>query len=187
MFTIGFFFLKKNFKTLKWVSLNCTDPALAPGDPPHLATVGRDDPEVSGDTVSTLHFYQVSHHDFLRIDLHLLSLSDDQSLLWKGQEPIVNCSTSTFALQEETRSHTLSDKTGFWHGELIRAFSAGLPSTSDHKTEREGPSQKPYAPAWMEPVPATYLRHHVLEGVHDLGALRFLVVGEAAGDDNYGC
>ena len=31
-----------------------------------------------------------------------------------------------------------------------------------------------------------YLRHQVLEGVHDLGALGLLVVGEAAGDDDHG-
>lgn len=29
-----------------------------------------------------------------------------------------------------------------------------------------------------------YLRDHVLKGLHDLGALGFLEVGEAAGDDD---
>lgn len=29
-----------------------------------------------------------------------------------------------------------------------------------------------------------HLRDHVLEGLHDLGALCFLKVGEAAGDDD---
>lgn len=29
-----------------------------------------------------------------------------------------------------------------------------------------------------------YLRDHVLKGLHDLGALSFLEVGEAAGDDD---
>lgn len=31
-----------------------------------------------------------------------------------------------------------------------------------------------------------HLRDHVLEGLHDLGALCFLKVGEAAGDDDDG-
>ena len=31
-----------------------------------------------------------------------------------------------------------------------------------------------------------HLGNHVLEGFHDLGALGFLVVGEAAGDDDHG-
>ena len=36
------------------------------------------------------------------------------------------------------------------------------------------------------PAQGAYLGHHVLEGVHDLGALGLLVVGEAAGDDDDG-
>lgn len=66
-------------------------------------------------------------------------------------------------------------------------FSAHLSPTSDHKTERGRLSQKPYTPSRMESVPAIYLRHHVLEGVHDLGAFGFLVVGEASGDNDYSC
>lgn len=31
---------------------------------------------------------------------------------------------------------------------------------------------------------STHLRDHVLKGLHDLGALGFLEVGEAAGDDD---
>ena len=34
---------------------------------------------------------------------------------------------------------------------------------------------------------APHLGNHVLEGLHDLGALGLLVVGEAAGDDDHGC
>ena len=39
----------------------------------------------------------------------------------------------------------------------------------------------------LEPSSAIYLRHHVLEGIHDLGALGLLVVGEAASDDDHSC
>lgn len=34
-------------------------------------------------------------------------------------------------------------------------------------------------------VRVQHLRDHVLEGLHDLGALCFLEVGEAAGDDDH--
>ncbi len=36
----------------------------------------------------------------------------------------------------------------------------------------------------MELLSVQYLRNHILEGLHDLGALSFLKVGEAAGDDD---
>ena len=47
----------------------------------HLAAVGGDDAEVSGDPVSSLHLHQVSCHHLLSVDLHLLSLTDNQGLL----------------------------------------------------------------------------------------------------------
>ena len=47
----------------------------------HLAAVSRDDPQVSGDPVSTLHLHQISNHHFLGIDVLLLAIADDQGLL----------------------------------------------------------------------------------------------------------
>lgn len=47
----------------------------------HLAAVGRDDAEVSGNPVASFHLHQVSCHHLLSIDLHLLSLTDHQGLL----------------------------------------------------------------------------------------------------------
>lgn len=53
----------------------------------YLAAVRGDDAEVSGDPVSSLHLHQVSCHHLLRVDLHLLSLADNESLLQR-KEPI---------------------------------------------------------------------------------------------------
>jgi len=52
----------------------------------HLAAVGGDDAEVSGDPVSSFDLHQVSGHHLLRIDLHLLSLTDHQGLLGTEKE-----------------------------------------------------------------------------------------------------
>lgn len=49
----------------------------------HLAAVGRYDSEVSRDAVTALHFHQVPDDDFLRIDAHLLAVSNHQCLLWR--------------------------------------------------------------------------------------------------------
>lgn len=75
---------------------------------------------------------------------------------------------------------------------MWKAGGSSLPiSISEHKEfrgdELDLMPHKPYAPAWMERSPAIYLRHHVLEGIHDLGAFCLLVVGEAAGDDDHSC
>lgn len=52
----------------------------------HLAAVSRDDSQVSGDPVATLHLHQVSGHHFLGVDALLLALADDQGLLWPKEE-----------------------------------------------------------------------------------------------------
>lgn len=60
--------------------------ASVPGT--HLAAVGGDDAEVGRDPVSSFHLHQVSCHHLLRIDLHLLSLTDHQGLLGEEREQI---------------------------------------------------------------------------------------------------
>lgn len=54
----------------------------------HLAAVGGDDTEVSGDPVSSFHLHQVSCHHLLGIDLHLFSLTDHQCLLGTERESV---------------------------------------------------------------------------------------------------
>lgn len=56
-----------------------------PGLPslPHLTSLRGDEPEVRRDSVSPLHLHEVSYHHVLYIDLHLLSSSNHQSLLWE--------------------------------------------------------------------------------------------------------
>lgn len=52
----------------------------------HLAAVGGDDTEVSRNPVSSFHLHQVSCHNLLGIDLHLLPLTDYQGLLGTERE-----------------------------------------------------------------------------------------------------
>lgn len=47
----------------------------------YLAAMRGDDAEVSGDPVSSFHLHQVSCHHLLGVDLHLLPLADNKSLL----------------------------------------------------------------------------------------------------------
>lgn len=47
----------------------------------HLAAVRGNDAKVSRDPVSTFYLHQISCHNLLGIDLHLLSLADHQGLL----------------------------------------------------------------------------------------------------------
>lgn len=47
----------------------------------HLAAMSRNHPDVSRNPVSTLYFNQISSHHFFCINLHLLTLTDHQSLL----------------------------------------------------------------------------------------------------------
>lgn len=47
----------------------------------YLAAMRGDDAKVSGDPVSSFHLHQVSRHHLLSVDLHLLPLADNKSLL----------------------------------------------------------------------------------------------------------
>lgn len=67
----------------------------------YLAAMSRDNPDVSRDPVSSLHFNQISGHHFFSVDLYLLTLTDHQCLLrgdmgngWKthAQRKMVSCS-----------------------------------------------------------------------------------------------
>lgn len=52
----------------------------------YLAAMSRNHPDVGRDPVSSLHFNQISGHDFLGVDLYLLTLTDHQGLLQTGSE-----------------------------------------------------------------------------------------------------
>lgn len=76
----------------------------------------------------------------------------------------------------------------FWRGELTRVvLPIFLPTQTTSQKEVDHLRNLMPQLGWSQQSLAVYLRHHVLEGVHDLGALGFLVVGEAASDDNYSC
>lgn len=47
----------------------------------HLAAVGGDDSQISGDPVATFNLHQITNHHLLRIDVLLLAVTDDQGLL----------------------------------------------------------------------------------------------------------
>lgn len=51
----------------------------------HLAAVRRYDPEVSRDSIPSLHLHQIPDDDFLCIYAHLFTISNHQGLLWKGK------------------------------------------------------------------------------------------------------
>ena len=154
----------------------------------------RDDPEVSGHAVPTLHLHQVAHHHLLRVDLHLLSFSHHKGLL-RGScahlypdLPLAPVSPLTSnPIKEKDKPGTLRNKIGP-SVENWRVFSAQA-SFSEHKELRRAKpdSSRNLTPQPTAQPPAIYLRHHVLEGIHDLGALGLLVVGEAASDDDHSC
>lgn len=142
----------------------------------HLAAVRGDDAEVSGDPVSSLHLHQVSCHHLLGVDLHLLPLADNKSLLKRKEKK----SSSPF-------------KTGGVCGTKIipavvnpNYLDAWLKLHSPKKQKQK----KPSAVSWLKIKlqaglkSETNLRDHVLKGFHNLGALGLLEVGEATGDDD---
>ncbi len=47
----------------------------------HLAAVGGDDSQISGDPVSTFHLHQITDHHLLGVEVLLLAVADDQGLL----------------------------------------------------------------------------------------------------------
>lgn len=51
----------------------------------HLTAMRGDDTKISWDPVSALHLHQVSCHNLLSIDLHLLALPNHQGLLQTGR------------------------------------------------------------------------------------------------------
>lgn len=52
----------------------------------HLAAVGGDDSQISGDPVTTLHLHQITDHHVLSVDVFFLTVTDDQGLLRRDND-----------------------------------------------------------------------------------------------------
>lgn len=52
----------------------------------HLAAVGRNDPQISGDPVAAFHLHKIADHHVLSVDVLLLAVADNQSLLRETRE-----------------------------------------------------------------------------------------------------
>lgn len=52
----------------------------------HLAAVGGDDPQISGDPVAAFHLHEIPDHHVLSVEVLLLAVADNQSLLRETRE-----------------------------------------------------------------------------------------------------
>lgn len=58
----------------RWKKTTCTEGT-------HLAAVGGDDSQISGDPVATFNLHQISDHHLFSVDALLLAITEDQGLL----------------------------------------------------------------------------------------------------------
>lgn len=161
----------------------------------HLAAMWGDDAEVGRDPVSSFHLHQISCNHLLSVDLHLFSLADHQGLLdhrvtkkdvnmlFGGSLHIIRNHRTRQAIHSlifcsiiyfKPPSSKFIWKTGF--NQAIHFVKIPFWHNNHHKN----------IPAWSWRWLGSlwYLRDHVLKWFHDLGALSFLEVREAAGDDD---
>lgn len=125
----------------------------------YLAAMSRNHPDVSRNPVSTLYFNQISSHHFFCVNLHLLTLTDHQSLLRRVFRVCLHISDQQVFIMYIIHIFL---STGF----IIYILVTG---------------QKLSLKVWA------YLRHHVLERLHNFGTLGLLKVWEASSNDNDSC